>query len=468
MLLTITTTHQPASDLGFLLHKHPDRFQSTELSFGYAHVFYTEVSNERCTAALLLDIDPIDLVKNARKNGGDAFGLGQYVNDRPYVASSLLSAAIAKAFSSALNGNCKNKPELPETTMPFEVALPALPAPQGGELLIRKLFEPLGYSVDVQRQPLDDKFPEWGGSRYYAVQLKNNLRLKDLLAHLYVLIPVLDNDKHYYVSDHEVEKLMEKGGAWLPAHPEKEQITRRYLRNIGGLTREALSRLLDAEGQHETDDAEEVVVSEGLQRRLSLHDKRLDLAAKLLCESGATRVLDLGCGEGKLLQRLLKEKQFEEILGMDVSYRSLVLAMKRLRFDEMAPRQKARIKLIQGSLLYRDKRLEGYDAAAVVEVIEHMEPDRLAAFERVLFECAKPKTVVLSTPNAEYNAKFETLTAGDFRHDDHRFEWTRAEFESWANRVAEKNNYAVEFLPVGEVDENVGAPSQMAIFKYAN
>lgn len=476
MLLNLTTTHQPASDLGFLLHKHPDKFQSTELPFGTAHVFYPEATAARCTASLLLDIDPVALVRNGRH---EAFSLGQYVNDRPYATSSFLSAAIAKVFSSALNGNCKNRPELVEVAMPFEVQLPSVSAPRGGEVLIRKLFEPLGYEVGVTHVPLDEKFPEWGESRYYSLTLRHTVRLHELLSHLYVLIPVLDNNKHYYVGENEVEKLLEKGGSWLPSHPEKEQITRRYLRHHLALTRAALARLLESENEEEADEeteetpaaftSEEQAAAEAIiGRRRNLHDERLDLAAETLVKSGAKRVLDLGCGEGKLLQRLIKYAQVEEILGMDVSYRSLAIAKRKLNFDQMSSRQKERINLVQGSLLYRDKRLGGFDAAAVIEVIEHMEADRLAAFERVLFEFARPKTVVVTTPNAEYNEKYETLSAGRFRHDDHRFEWTRAEFESWAKCVAEKNNYEVAFQPVGEYDEKMGAPSQMAVFTYGN
>ena len=130
----------------------------------------------------------------------------------------------------------------------------------------------------------------------------------------------------------------------------------------------------------------------------------------------------------------------------------------------MAPKQKERIQLFQGSLTYKDKRLEGYDAAAILEVIEHLDECRLQSFERVVFEFAKPKTIILTTPNSEYNIMFKNMVVGSMRHNDHRFEWTRKEFETWAKGVAERNNYKVEFLPVGDFDEKVGAPSQMGIF----
>ena len=200
----------------------------------------------------------------------------------------------------------------------------------------------------------------------------------------------------------------------------------------------------------------------------TLHQKRLALVLEKLKESGAKSVLDLGCGEGKLIRMLLKEKQFNNITGMDVSYQELTKCKERLHWDEMAPRQKERINLFQGALTYKDKRLEGFDAAAVVEVIEHLDENRLKSFERVVFECAQPKTVILTTPNGEYNILFENMEADTMRHKDHRFEWTRNEFETWAKQVAETNNYKVEFCPIGEEDEKVGAPSQMAIFEYGN
>ena len=462
MLLTISTTHNPATNLSYLLHKHPAKLQSVELSQGNAHIFYPHADDNLCTVALLLDIDPIGLVRKSGESGPDSFGLGHYVNDRPYVASSFISVAIAKAFSTALNGKCDKRPELVEQVMPFDVTVSVIPASKGGEFLIRKLFEPLGYSVSLEQYILDAKFPEWGQSKYFTLKLNGNLKLKELLSHLYVLIPVLDNEKHYWVSQHEVEKLLQKGEGWLKGHPEKEQIIKRYLRNISGLAKNALARLMDDEP---------VTVSEGENEsqldavKEKLHDRRLRIVLDELISVGAKTVVDLGCGEGKLLRMLLKEKQFEKILGVDVSYRTLEKAVDRLGYNEMPPKQKERISIMQGALTYRDKRLEGFDAAAIVEVIEHLDLNRLKAFQRVVFEFAKPNTVILTTPNREYNELFETMVAGAMRHTDHRFEWTRAEFETWAKAVADENKYDVPFKPVGDVHDKVGAQTQMAVFK---
>ncbi len=465
MLLTITTTHKPATDLGFLLHKHPDRFQSVDLSVGKAHIFYPVSSEDKTTVALLLDIDPIDMVRGARNLAGKGFSLGQYVNDRAYVASSFLSVALAKAFSTAMNGKCAARAELVEQKMPFEVKVAVLPAPKGGEMLIRKLFEPLGYRVSVQRHVLDEQFTEWGDSKYFTLMLSHTITVRELLSHLYVLIPALDNDKHYFVSRDEIDKLLDKGKGWLPTHPEKEQIIERYLINIRSLSRQAIEILSEGEAVEEI---EEEVNTERQEQKETLHQQRLALVLEQLIKSGAQKVLDLGCGEGKLIQMLLRERQFSQIAGMDVSYRELTRAKEKLYWEEMAPKQKERINLFQGALTYRDKRLEGYDAAAMVEVVEHLHQSRLPSFERVVFEFAKPQTIVLTTPNSEYNVLFENMEAGHMRHIDHKFEWTREQFETWAQGVAERNGYTVECLPVGDVREKVGAPSQMGVFTRGN
>ena len=481
MLLTITAEGENAAALSFLLHKHPDKLQQVELSVGAASIFYPECRKEKVTAALLLDIDPIGMVRNAKNFAGKDFLLGQYVNDRPYVASSFMSSAISKAFSSAMNGSCKEHPEFIDMPLALTAKISVLPAPRGGELLIKRLFEPLGYTVEAERHLLDTQFSEWGYGKYFTLTLKNTLALKDLLSHLYVLIPVLDNEKHYFITQNEVEKLLQKGKGWLEQHPEREIIVSRYLINLKSLVRSAFEVLQavedgiipDTDNEAEQDELTKIEDTAAAHTQLQkvkkerLHDIRLKLVAEKLKQSGAASVIDLGCGDGKLLRLLLKEKQFTRIAGTDVSYSELEKSQDKLHWNEMPEKQRERLSLFQSSLTYRDKRFSGFDAAAVVEVIEHLDPNRLPALEKSLFTYAKPQTIVLTTPNREYNVRYENLSAGKVRHSDHRFEWTRSEFEAWAERVARENNYTVAFFPVGE-EENIGAPSQMAVFTYGN
>lgn len=465
MLLTITTTHTPATDLGYLLHKNPARVHSAELAFGSAHVFYPEASETRCTAALLLDVDPVGLVRGRRGPRGEGGLLDQYVNDRPYVASSYLSVALSRVFGTAMAGRSKERAALAEEVLPFEVTISVLPC-RGGEPFLRSLFEPLGYAIQATGHALDDRFPDWGPSRYFTVRLQVRARLRDLLTHLYVLVPVLDDEKHYWVGGDEVDKLLRRGAGWLANHPQRETIARRYLKHQYRLTREVLARLAEEDDPDPDEAAEQHAGEEAsIEERISLAEQRTGAVLAALRRAGARRVLDLGCGEGRLVRALLADKSFTEIVGVDVSHRALELAAERLHLDRMAPKQKERIRLMHGSLVYRDRRLEGYDAAVVMEVIEHLDPPRLAAFERVLLECAQPGTVIVTTPNAEYNVKFESLPAGRLRHRDHRFEWTRAELQAWAEQVAERFHYAVRFVPIGPEDASVGAPTQMAIFE---
>ena len=285
MLLTITTTRRPALDLGFLLHKHPGRFQSFDLSFGRAHVFYPEATDERCTACLMLDVDPVGIVRG--KGSGEGL-LAQYVNDRPYAATSFLSVAIAQVYGSALQGRCNDRPELASAPLPLSARLDVLPV-RGGEGFLRAVFEPLGYEIEAERHPLDERFPEWGESPYFSVTIAREATLSELLTHLYVLVPVFDNQKHYFVGDDEMEKLLTRGKGWLAGHPEKEEITRRYLKFQPSLYRQALARLvveeqpLEAEGEDQrTADHSE----EKLERPLSLHEQRIGAVLSALRAGG--------------------------------------------------------------------------------------------------------------------------------------------------------------------------------------
>ncbi|WP_328710595.1 3' terminal RNA ribose 2'-O-methyltransferase Hen1 [Microbispora hainanensis] len=554
MLLTISTTLRPATDLGFLLHKHPDRVQEFERSFGTARVFYPEASEDRCTAALLLEVDPVRLARSRGSSSPD-FSLGQYVNDRPYAASSLLASALADVFRTARTGRCNSRQDLADGPIPLEIRLPALPC-RGGADLAHRLFGPLGWEVDAEAVPLDPGFPAWGESRYVRLALRGNVRLADALNHLYVLLPVLDDAKHYWLASDEVDKLVRAGEGWLAGHPDKGLITRRYLGRRWALTRTAFARLAElgddveetldppveeepgaepaafaapvadvgATGRTEPVIAEPVIAEPGNaelpvaglaiirpadtepvdtepvdtepdsaehhetepddtqsasprpddetgdetgdgadEGRVPLNTLRREAVVAALEEIGARTVLDLGCGSGQLLTALLAKPSFTRVAGMDVSARALATANRRLRTDRMPDAKRARLELFQGSLTYTDARLAGYDAAVLMEVVEHVDPPRLPALERVVFGTARPAHVIVTTPNVEHNVRYELL-AGARRHPDHRFEWSRAEFAAWVAGVCETYGYAADLRPVGEDDPEVGPPTQMAVF----
>jgi 3' terminal RNA ribose 2'-O-methyltransferase Hen1 len=466
VLLTISTTHEPATDLGYLLHKNPGRVQTFTESVGTAHVFYPEATERRCTAALLLEVDPVALVRGRKGPPGEGFALGQYVNDRPYAASSMLAMALKDVFRTALTGRCDARPELAQAPIPLTVHVPSVPC-RGGTDLLRRLFEPLGWQVEASAGQLDPAVPEWGESRYLDVRLTGDLRLADALNHLYVLLPVLDDAKHYWVSNDEVDKLIRAGGGWLSAHPEKELITRRYLSHRRELAASALARLAevdDTEAEQLDNAVEGGLALDGPDRPVPLAEQRRGAVLAALRAAGARTVGDLGCGDGLLTRDLLAERGLELVVAVDVSARALQLAGRRLRLERMTEQQRGRIQIFQSALTYRDDRLAGLDAAVLMEVIEHVDPPRLEALERAVFGHATPGTVIVTTPNVEHNVRFETLPTGTMRHRDHRFEWTRAEFGAWADRVAAAHGYTARYLPVGADDPEVGPPTQMAVF----
>ncbi|MCL2300244.1 MAG: 3' terminal RNA ribose 2'-O-methyltransferase Hen1 [Firmicutes bacterium] len=452
MLLTITYTGEHTQELGYLLHKNPARPQEFPLSYGKAYVFYPEVTDQRTTCALLLDIDPIDLARG--KAGSTEGGLFDYVNDRPYVSSSFMSTAISRVFGTAMSGRSKERQALADTPLPLTAKIHMLAAPNKN--MLAEIFEPLGYATSIETYPNDDKFPAWGESKYVTLTLSATVLLKDLLNHLYVLIPVFDTQKHYYVSAEEIEKLLSHGEGWLKEHPRREYIAGRYLNRRRGYVNQALARLSEDEPESEQEPEAE--------KKPNLNQTRLQAVLDEALACGAKSVIDMGCGEGNLTRLLLKEKQLTKVAATDVSFSSLERAKEKLKIDRLHETVQEKLSLFQSSLTYRDKRFEGYDCACVVEVVEHMDPPRLEAFARVLFGFSKPGTVVLTTPNIEYNVNYEHMRENALRHGDHRFEWTRAQFKAWAESICGRYGYSVITKEIGENDEATGAPTQMGVF----
>ncbi len=460
MLITLTCYAPNAAEIGYLLAKHPQSVFEREFSAGKVWAFYPEVAEDHLTIACLIEIDPVGLVRGPASEAR----LDQYVNDRPYVASSLTSVALKTAFATAMSGRCQMLPERVGEKLRWEVALPAV-ACDAGEDLIRRIFAPLGYNVTAARLPLDTQFPAWGQADLYSVRLEGVQTVRDVFTHLYLLLPVLDNSKHYYVDSDEMEKLIAHGGVWLAAHPERELIARRYLRYKRPLVASALARLAEVEAASPVEETSETPEpEEPVEQALGLHEQRLNAVMAAVREVGARSLADLGCGEGKLLALALKERTLTRMLGIDVSSLALAVARRRLHLDRLPPAQRERIEVAQGSILYRDRRLEGFDVITLVEVIEHLDAPRLSAMERVIFKHARPRRVVITTPNREYNVRWEQVSTQRLRHRDHRFEWTRAECQAWAGRVAAAYGYRLSHQGIGPADPDLGAPSQLVIF----
>ncbi len=462
VLLTVSTTTRPATDLGYLLHKHPDRVQSFRSSVGLAHVFYPEATEQRCTVALLLEIDAVGLARG-RRHGRQALSLAQYVNDRPYAASSFLAVALGRVFRTALAGRCDARPELADTPLALEIRVPSLSS-VGGEGMIAEMFEPLGWTVSARNEPLHPEIPRWGPSSCFDVTLTGTLRLDQALSQLAVLLPCLDGGKHYWVDDDEVDALVRKGGDWLAHHPQRDLILRRSLAHQRDLVLSAVGRLAEADdtAAGSFDDA---VPEQDPDRPAPLGRRRVDAVVEALRAVGAKRVVDMGCGEGHLVRRLLQDPTYTEVVAADVSPRALDVTTRRLALERMPDSQRARLRILQSSLMYGDERLVGLDAMVLQEVVEHVDLSRLPSLEHNVFVRARPGAVVVTTPNRDHNGRFPGLAEGRLRHRDHRFEWTRAEFAEWTARVCDRHGYRVGISWVGEEDERLGAPTQLALFR---
>lgn len=421
----------PATDLGFLLHKHPDRVQTFPTSQGLATVFYPEATSSTCRAVLHVD------GAGARVPGDT----GRHVNDVAHAAGSRLVVAIGKVYGDALAGRCKLKPDLVDHRWPVTVTIPSVPL--RARTTPADLFGPLGWAVEVEPQELRPS--EWGDSGYATVTVRGSFTVRDTLRHLAVLVPVLSDDQHYFVDEPEIEKLDRLGADWLAAHPQRDAIVGGYLKGIRPLVDGALGRLSG-------DDTPSPSPTPRSPQRDSLARRRIDRVVELIRSSGARSVLDVGCGEGRLLAALAADPGLV-LAGVDVSTAALG------RADAALARVRG-VELWQSSLVYADARCRGYDAAILMEVIEHIDLDRLPRAAHTVFDGMAPRVVIVTTPNREYNAHYGI----DLRHPDHRFEFTRADFAQWCDTVAAEYRYDVEIGGIGDLHPDHGTPTQFAVF----
>ena len=453
MLLTVTTSSPPATELGWLLHKHPDKVQRFDVKGGQAHVLYPEVSEARCTCALIVDIDPVTLVRGKPGSAG-AGVVRDYVNDRPYTANSITAAAMCEVFRSALNGRCEGRERVATTPLALEATLASVRLGAGAER-IGRLWGALGWEVEVT--PVDGTGED---AKFAQLTLRGERHtLGALLRQLAVLVPAMDGRKHHYVSANDIEVLVRRGAEWLGEHPDREWIAKRFLNRQQTLAEAALERLAPEEGEDDPETGETRMRANAL--RVPLQKARIETVRTRLIERGARRIVDVGCGEGALVRALMSEPAVEEVIGVDASTTALERAEHRMRRAPEA--QRAKVKLVHGPGGAVDPRWRACDAVALVETIEHIDPECWPSVERCVFEVAQPATVIVTTPNREYNPLYG-IAPGTRRHRDHRFEWTREEMRAWCEATAERYGYTVEIEGIGAVDPEHGAPTLMGVF----
>jgi 3'' terminal RNA ribose 2''-O-methyltransferase Hen1 len=444
--LSIATTRPKAADLGFILYKHPDRVFRSDSSRNKnlkAVGFYPEAGDERCEFVLLVEVDPVERVRGLAWNGG----IAQYVEPLPFLASSYMSQAISLCLRSAMNGIVSSKDPSEDARLramavehwPLEIKVSPI---RTSPALIERMFQPLGWEVTIDSMPLDVPGVERDNA-LHTVTLKGSSTVQDALTQLYVLLPALDPVRHYFYDEAEVAKLLEKSRNWLETHPARNLIVGRYLSKSRELREAAMSQFEEA-----------VEAPQEAAIEVSAHSARHMRIAEAVSAMGDVRIVDLGCGEGKLLSRLAFLPGKIEIVGVEPSLRDLEKARKNLSRNP-ARQMDPRVKLRHGSIAYADDSLRNFDVAILSEVIEHIDPERLDHAERCVFGFMKPEVVIVTTPNAGFNTVFG-LSDGEFRHRDHRFEWSVDEATDWCRRVAATYGYEFEIDGAGGYDENVG------------
>ena len=443
MLLTLACSGKDAPDLSWLLHKRPNRLQAFDLPYGKAFVFFPEYTETRSVVSLLLEINQ-EALNDLCKNKEGEF---QFVNPRQFLSSSLLSGAIGKVFSSAIKGICADKPELVNKEYDLELELTNFSCRLKPEYVAR-IFKPLGYAIAFDN--ISSDFPR---EKLIVgnLRLKGKTNLKDLLSQLYILIPVFDRYLHFWIDEPQLQRFIRLTAGWLESHPEKRFILTEYFWPAADFKSRVLERFNAIPGLSSNEKAQPLKIQrhEAIEATLAIH--------------GAKTIIDLGCGEGSLIFYLLEQKKYAKIAGTDISAKNIESAKKRIA--GRPSRACREDDLFVSSLTYPDKRLRGYDAAVLSEVIEHFEINRMNTVMKNILGAAKPQIFIMTTPNRAYNNQFSGLADGAMRHPDHRYEFTEEEFTNFCRKNASAFGYEVELEPIGEISPEFGAPTLMGVFK---
>ena len=444
MQLTIKATGENVKVISHLLAKNPNNIYERKNKGHFIRLFYSTFTETELDVTIFVTPDPLALIKHT----SNAYDIVHYINDREFAVSSIFTSLIRSALGTALNGQPKEEyAKWVDTPFMFQFSFgPVVSSLSDAE--IQGLFEPLGYQVDIEYGETDYSFQLKAKSTARFLTISGAVTLQKALQQLFVLIPVMDNYKHYFIDESEVEKIQRYGEGWLDTHPEREFIIRKALRfkEIYSLMKENT----------------EIEEEEKIPKSPRLNELRYDKIIETINDLPTKKsVVDFGSGEGKLAACLGFVVGVQEILAVEPSERETLKAVKR--FEKIRSKEEfVEPTTMWGSLFYYDERLENKDVIILCEVIEHIDEERLGKAMHLIVNNYKPQALIITTPNQEYNAVYDMTDAK--RHLDHRFEWTREEFEKSCEDWNHLGNYNLEFEGIGEAHEVYGHPTQMCKF----
>ena len=443
MQLTIQATGDNAKVMSHLLSKNPANLYERNQKGHLVRFFYSKFTDQEVEATIFVTPDPIELVQS----NSNSYDITHYINDREFAVSSIFCSLIRSALGTALNGQPKEQ-YMEWVDHPFSLQFEFGPVVSTlTDQQLAELFEPLGFALAITRQEIDYSIRMKDESSARYLTLRGTKTLHESLRQLFVLIPVLDNYKHYYIDEKEIEKLERYGEGWLENHPLRDFIYRKSLR-----FKELYSQV---ESQKPAGEPEVQV------KKARLNELRYEKIAETVSQLKPESVVDFGSGEGKLSERLGLIAGVREILAVEPSQSAAVKAAAR--FHKAQENEHFTMpKTLWGSLFYFDERLQGKDAIILCEVIEHIDEDRLPKAMDTILHAYRPGALIITTPNREYNDVYEMEER--FRHTDHRFEWTRAEFQQWCLERNNQEFYGLQFEGIGEEHDLQGHPTQMCIF----
>jgi len=421
MQLSIYTKNPHARAISHLLAKNPATVYERQVKGHAVRFVYHKMTDDELYASIFVTPDSLALVKD-----NEAFDITHYINDREFAVSTIFLSLIRSALGTALNGKPKEEYiQFAAMDFPFTFEFGPISSRLTDEE-IRNIWEPLGYEVTINTMT--------DAKRARFLTLTNTITLKKALQQIFILIPVMDDYKHYFIDEAERERLENYGEGWLETHPMREFIYKKALR---------FKQLYMSEEENEQK-----------VNKPSLNTRRYETIADAVTALKPKTVIDMGAGEGKLSMLLAQIDSITNLYSVDPSNHALARMQKRF-----ADQQFAAAPIIKwGSLYYEDKEFTEADVFILCEVIEHIDEERLPQIMHLITQNYTPKHLIITTPNAEYNTVYELEV---MRHDDHRFEWDRKQFEAWCKAVAP--NYDLQFEGIGSVHEQYGAPTQMCI-----